>query len=369
MMEREASADGPPRTDEAEARLRAIAQALPDIVFLIDEDGRYRDILTANSHLLYREASALLGQRVADVFGPVESTFFQDIVDSTIAGTGPRLVEYSLQVPAGQRWFEGRVALYPGELDGKRAIVFLARDITDLREERRRRVALEEQLNEAKRLEAIGTLAGGVAHDFNNLHTTIQLCTLRLLEEFRKGHPLHEDARRILQASERAAELTAQLLAFGQRQMMRPRPTQLNEQVATHAARVERLLGDPIELYLDLAGDLPPIVADPTHLKQVLIHLAMNARDAMPSGGSVFVSTQGTPDGFVTLAFRDTGTGMSDEVLDRAFEPFFTTKAIGAGSGMGLAMVYGVVSQLGGEARIESAPERGTTVSLAFPVA
>ena len=253
-------------------------------------------------------------------------------------------------------------------------------DITD---ERRTEEALrksEERLAQAQKLEAIGRLAGGVAHDFNNLLTVIRGYADLLDEQLHETHPMKGDAREIKRAADRAADLTAQLLAFSRGQVMRPRILDLNDVVRGMQNMIGRLIGEDIELRTILAPDPATIKADQGQLEQVTMNLAANARDAMPRGGVLTIRT-GTyssgPDGtehaempagdYVTLEVSDTGVGIDKETLARIFEPFFTTKEVGRGTGLGLATVYGIVKQSGGYIYCASQPTAGTTFIVYLP--
>jgi signal transduction histidine kinase/ActR/RegA family two-component response regulator len=231
----------------------------------------------------------------------------------------------------------------------------------------------EAQLRQSQKLEAIGTLAGGIAHDFNNLITVISGYTQLALMRTDAASPAAEDLRQVMEASERAATLTHQLLAFSRKQVLQPTVLDAGEVVNGIAPMLRRIIGEHIELELDIAPDLARIRADKGQLEQVLLNLTVNARDAMPDGGRITIATRNIGDTGrgdargVELAVRDTGIGMSDEVQERIFEPFFTTKEAGKGTGLGLSMVYGIVNQSGGAIALESAPGAGTTFTIRMP--
>ena len=266
-----------------------------------------------------------------------------------------------VEITAGRVMFEGRLA----------ALV-LANDVTERRQ-------LEERLNQAEKMEAIGRLAGGVAHDFNNLLTVISGYAEILLA--RVPAPGEEQLREIAHAAEQAAGLTRQLLAFSRRQVLHPRLLQLNEIVGGMEPMVRRIIGDDVNVGVRLGGDLPLVEADQAQLERVILNLAANARDAMPHGGRLTIETaaveldedyvasrgEGTPGPNVLLAVSDTGVGMSEEVRRHLFEPFFTTKAPGAGTGLGLSTVFGVVKQSGGSIYVYSEQGRGTTFKIYLP--
>ncbi|MBI5066849.1 MAG: response regulator [Deltaproteobacteria bacterium] len=231
----------------------------------------------------------------------------------------------------------------------------------------------QERSRQALKLEALGRLAGGVAHDFNNLLTVILSAAEFLQEDLPPGDPRRQEADEILEAGRRAARLTQQLLAFGRRQPSRPVPVDLGEVVAGMEKMLRRLIGEDVELEVERIPGLWPVRADPGQLEQVVLNLVVNARDAMPEGGRIRVATGNVPPGEggagerVRLAVRDCGVGMSDEVRAHLFEPFFTTKLGGRGTGLGLATVYGIVKQAGGDVRVDSAPGEGTCFEVLFP--
>jgi CheY-like chemotaxis protein len=230
-------------------------------------------------------------------------------------------------------------------------------------------------------MEAIGRLAGGIAHDFNNLLAVIISSAEFTLEALQEGHAAREDVRQTLYAAQRAASLTRQLLAFSRKQVLEPRFLDLNRVVSGIEGLLDRVLGEDVELRILLAEDLGLVHADPGQIEQVLMNLAVNARDAMPVGGLLEIETAnvelseeyvadrpGAAAGqHVMLAVTDTGVGMDTDTVQRIFEPFFTTKAQGEGTGLGLPMVYGIVKQSGGDIRVYSEPGLGTTVKVYLP--
>ena len=235
---------------------------------------------------------------------------------------------------------------------------------------------LEDQLRQAQKMEAVGHLAGGIAHDFNNLLTAVNGYAELLVSELGDS-PLAEDAREIGRAGARAAELTRQVLAFARRQVLAPRAVDVNVVVAGVSQMLTRLIGEHVRLVTRLCPEPAVVLADPGQLEQVLVNLAVNARDAMPQGGTLEICVIGL-DGAealgrsiagpaVLLTVSDTGAGMDAATLEHAFEPFFTTKATGAGTGLGLATVHGIVHQSNGEVWAESAPGRSTTISVLLP--
>lgn len=238
-----------------------------------------------------------------------------------------------------------------------------------------------EQLLQAQKMDALGRLAGGVAHDFNNLATAILGYCELLAETFEERDPRRDDIGEIRYAAERGAALTQRLLAFSRKQLIEFQPLQINDIVRSTKRLLERLIGENVRIELKLAPDLGWVMSDRGQVEQVLMNLAVNARDAMPQGGTLLIETanvdvdeahlESNPDAnagpHVTLALSDTGIGMNEATLSRVFEPFFTTKPRGEGTGLGLATVYGIVRQAGGHIVLKSKPEAGTTFRVYLP--
>jgi two-component system cell cycle sensor histidine kinase/response regulator CckA len=270
--------------------------------------------------------------------------------------------------------FEVDLVARPLEFAGRRARLVLARDVSAQRH-------LEEQLRQSQKMEAVGQLAGGIAHDFNNLLTAILGSTQLLLHNTSPGDPRREDAEEIRHAGLRAAELTRQLLAFSRRQVLAPKVLDLNAVVANMDRMLRRLLGEDVELATSLDPAAGAVNADPGQLEQVLLNLAVNARDAMPGGGRLSIGTTRVtlleehverrhrmPAGdYACLAVADSGVGMDETTQAHLFEPFFTTKEVGKGTGLGLATVYGIVKQSGGYIWVYSEAGHGTTVKVYLP--
>jgi two-component system, cell cycle sensor histidine kinase and response regulator CckA len=243
------------------------------------------------------------------------------------------------------------------------------------------RKQLEDQLLHSQKMEAIGRLAGGIAHDFNNLLLVITGYGETVLSAMDGDDPLRFEIGQMTHAAERAASLTGQLLALSRKQMLQPTQVDLNAVVAETEAMLRRLIGEDIELETLPAPDLAVVRADPGQVAQVLLNLAVNARDAMPDGGKLAIATANVtldrpavhehfsiqPGRYATVAVSDTGHGIDPELQARVFDPFFTTKEQGRGTGLGLATVYGIVKQSGGYISVDSAPERGTTFTVYLP--
>ncbi len=262
------------------------------------------------------------------------------------------------------------------EFAGQPAILATVNDISD-------RVKLEDQLRQAQKMEAIGRLAGGIAHDFNNLLTAIRGNAEMMSHRVKADPEMAAEVDEILHAADRAASLTRQLLAFSRKQVLQPVALDLNEIVGAVAKMARRLIGTQVQLRLDLAEAVLPVLADPAQVEQLLLNLIVNARDAMPSGGMIAVHTANVrlhsqspeilqsgiaPGPFVLLAVSDSGIGMDQATQARIFEPFFTTKETGRGTGLGLSTVYGIVRQTGGAITVTSERGKGATFRVYLPV-
>jgi two-component system cell cycle sensor histidine kinase/response regulator CckA len=295
-----------------------------------------------------------------------------DIPFIMISGTiGEETAVSALKAGAHDFFVKGRLALLVPAIDRE------LRDVAD----RRARARLEEQLRQAQKMEAIGQLAGGIAHDFNNMLTAILGYSALIAEQIGPDKPIGQDIREIVAAAERATALTRQLLAYSRKQVLTVAPVNLTTAVRTVEPMLRRLIGEHITVTTALADALHPVLADATQLDQVLMNLCVNARDAMPQGGTLTIETRDAElDISYTLAHRgsragsyalltvaDTGVGMTPEVQARIFEPFFTTKERGRGTGLGLAAVYGIVKQLDGYICVDSAPGRGTAFQVYLP--
>jgi PAS domain S-box-containing protein len=275
-------------------------------------------------------------------------------------------VEWRMRATDGT-WMEVET-IATGQLDDPdvQGIVLNSRNVTE-------RKRLEAQLHQSQRLESVGRLAGGIAHDFNNFLSVIRGYARFLVDELPADAPMRADAEEIENAAERASRLTNQLLVFSRHERVQHGAVDVAQVLSGINSLLARTLGENVPLYTDVERPLRPVEADPSQIEQVLVNLAVNARDAMPGGGELRISLAnvrgGGPEGSdaVRLTVRDTGTGMSRAVVERAFEPFYTTKPKGEGTGLGLATVYGIVTQARGTIAIDSAPGAGTTIEVMLP--
>lgn len=356
--------------------LRTLIDALPDVVFTKDTSGRFVLCNPAAVALVGLEREEqLAGKTVFDLFPGAMAEQYH--ADDLLVLTGRPLLNREEQCVSARGtplWYLTiKVPLRDpaGTIIG---LIGISRDITE-------RKKLEEQLRQSQKMEAVGKLAGGVAHDFNNLITIISGYSELLLAEPRPSASMRVAVEAISQAGDRAAALTRQLLAFSRRTILQPRILDLNAVVAETGKLLRRLISEDIEFNTVLAPNLARVRVDPGQLDQVLMNLVINARDAMPRGGKLTIATASSelshefaisnPDcqagPHVMLAITDTGCGMTQEVRDRIFEPFFTTKAAGKGTGLGLAVAFGVVRQSGGCIEVFSEPGRGSTFKIYFP--
>ncbi|HEY4177255.1 MAG TPA: ATP-binding protein [Kofleriaceae bacterium] len=342
------------------------------IVFEFDRDGRYLNIWTQDDSLLVRPREELRGKTIDEVLGK-DAARFSSAVGRVFETGVPETIEYELEVQNGRRWFIGDVVVPPDVPGRPRTVLYLVRDVTEKK-------ALEEQLRQAQKMEAIGQLAGGIAHNFNNILTTITGYSELLLDGLGKSSTHRKHATRIRHASERASGLTSQLLAYARKRVLIPEVLDVNVVVASIGRMLQPLLEAPITLRVELEPNVGGTRVDRSGLEQVIMNLAINARDAMTDGGTITLRTETAvvdetfaaeaelaPGRYVTIVAEDTGAGMDAPTLARIFEPFFTTKMIGKGTGLGLSMAYGIVKQSGGHIAAQSTRGRGTVFRVFLP--
>lgn len=360
----------------AHAQLKAVIENAPAVAIQgYDSEGKVRFWNHASEDLYGYAEQDVQGKRLGEfLLSPEDAQEFETLIKQILQSNEPApLREWETMTASGRPCYIVS-SLFPLYLDhGERLVVCMDVDITE-------RKQLESQLFRVQKLDSIGRLAGGVAHDFNNLLTAIIGYAELAQDRIPPDSPARSDLDNILTASERAAGLTRQLLAFARRQMLTPKTLNLNDLLRNAGALLNRLMGEHIEIQLQLEPSLLPIKADPSQLEQVVLNLATNARDAMPKGGKLIIRSSNTkldeeyarqnpdvsPGTYIQLTFQDSGAGMEEETLQNIFEPFFTTKGH-AGTGLGLPTVYGIVKQSGGHIVVESLPGQGTSFHIYLP--
>jgi PAS domain S-box-containing protein len=365
---------------ELDERYRQILDNAPFSTVVKDLDGR---LVAANRISLvnmgFDHEHEVLGRRASELFDN-DWAYSGDATDILVRGGDSIEYEVTITIDGAPRSYAN--LKFPIR-DGNGyviATVSIGSDITDRRTAELQNARLLEERQHAERLEALGQLAGGVAHDFNNLLTVIANYAEFARAEVEQASPsAATDLAQILRASERAAALTRKLLAFGRREPARLEPLDLNHIVLDVKSLLQRTLGEQVQLRTELATSPWRAVADRNQLENVLVNLALNARDAMPDGGELLIATNDVvipegdtghtvgPGDYAGLVVSDTGIGMTPEVIAHAFEPFFTTKGSRGGTGLGLASVYGTITQAGGEITVDSTPGEGTTFSVLLP--
>jgi PAS domain S-box-containing protein len=358
------------RARESEARLRVLIEQLPAVLWTVDRDLRFTSALGKGLARLGLKPDEIVGVPLHEYFETVNSTFVPIAAHRRAIGGEP--VTFQLE------WKGGSYACHVEPLHGAngetQGAICMALDVTD-------RKRLEEQFRQAQKMEAVGRLAGGIAHDFNNLLMVIQGYADLMQDRLPVGDSLRRNAEQIQIASRRATSLTRQLLAFSRKQILDPKVLNIQGVVIEMEEILHRLIGEDIELRTSAGKDLGLVKADRSQIEQVIMNLAVNARDAMPTGGRLTIETSNvdldetfsshpmmrTPGKYVMLAVTDNGCGMDSGTQAHIFEPFFTTKEKGKGTGLGLATVYGIVKQSDGYIWVYSEPGKGTSFKIYLP--
>jgi PAS domain S-box-containing protein len=356
----------------SESRLRAIVETAVEAILTVDDQGRVDSFNPAAEHIFGWQAGEVVGRPAAELM-PLLDTLSARVTETPRETEGRRrdgaIVPLSFTMSAFA-------------VGGTQERTVMIRDLTEVKKAEADLEATRAQLAQAQKMEAIGRLASGVAHDFNNLLGIINGFGEMARRALAADHPVQRRLDSMLKASEKGAALTRQLLAVSRRQTLAPRSVKLGSVVAGFEGMLRRIIGEDVHLSTQLAPNLEPVRVDPGQVEQVLLNLVVNARDAMPQGGELTIETApqevapasrweraGIPPGrYVRLSVRDTGHGMDETTLARIFEPFFTTKPLGQGTGLGLATVYGIVTQSGGHVHVESRPRQGTCFDVLLPI-
>jgi PAS domain S-box-containing protein len=349
-----------------QARFRSLVNSSSDMITVIDSAGQIVFASPSVERTLVLPESGYEGTPLALLIHPDDRSRAIDFLAAVARDNAPgKPVEWRMRAADGT-WMDVETTA-TGQLDDPdvQGIVLNSRNVTE-------RKRLEAQLRQSQRLESVGQLAGGIAHDFNNFLSVIRGYARFLIDGMDEEEPLRSDAVEIEKAAERASRLTSQLLVFSRHEVVQRRVVDVAEVLSGLTSLLARTVGEDVAFQTDVERPLQRVEADPTQIEQVLVNLVVNARDAMPSGGEVRIELANVADGLeggpaVRLRVRDSGTGMAPDVVERAFEPFYTTKPKGEGTGLGLATVYGIVTQTGGTIEIQSTPGAGSTIEVLLP--
>ncbi len=370
------------KSDDSPEAYRAWIKNVSDVLTVLDDSCRIVYESPAGVRVLGIESSQRVGTDFFAGIHPEDTPRVREILAAALATPGlPLSVELRHRKSDGAWRDLETVGQASNDPAGNLRLFVISRDITERKRAQAERSRREEQQRSAQKMEAIGRLAGGIAHEYNNLLTAILGHTDLGLASLPAGHTVRRNLEKVKHAAQRASALTCQLLAFGGRQILRPRVLSLNDVIRSTAAMLRPLIGEDIHLTLDLDAALGPVNSDAGQIEQVLMNLALNARDAMPRGGSFVIATGHTeldsavaqrlgvpPGSYIQMTVKDSGRGIPPEVMPRVFEPFFTTKEAGKGTGLGLSTVYGIVRQSGGAIEVESPPGSGAVFRIYLPI-
>jgi two-component system, cell cycle sensor histidine kinase and response regulator CckA len=378
-MHRAEIADANAAAEQSEARLQVFVNGVKDYaLFILDPSGNVASWNAGAERVKGYKAEEIIGKHLSVFYEPSDAKDGRPEKTLALAAQTGRAEDEGRRVRKDGSIFWANVVVAPIH-DSAGVLLGFAKVTHDLTERR----SLEERLSQSQKMEAIGTLAGGVAHDFNNLLSVVISYSELLADGLKDGDPMRADLDEIKGAGWRGVALTRQLLAFSRQQVLQPKVVDLTEIVAGMETMLRRLIGEDVELTAIGPPTLDKINVDPGQMEQVIMNLAVNARDAMPRGGKLTIETAEIvldetyasehsgvkPGPHVMLVVSDTGIGMENATQARMFEPFFTTKEIGTGTGLGLATVFGIVRQSGGAISASSEPGKGTTFKVYFPVA
>jgi PAS domain S-box-containing protein len=366
----------------SEELYRLIAENTSDLICMVDAEGNFVYVSPSYEETLGYGADDLLGRSLFSLIHPDERGPIRERFIRSFEGGYTENLEWKFQHKDGSWKVFDAVEnwIYAG-LGERQCAIVVSRDLTERKQAEEALRNSEEQLRQAQKLEAVGQLAGGVAHDFNNILTVILGYSDILMKKTVEGDPNRSRIEEIKRAAERASSLTRQLLAFSRKQVLQPKPFDLNSLITDMSKMLGRLIGEDIDFAVVLTEDVAEVNADPGQIEQVLMNLVVNARDAMPNGGKITIESAIAeidssyammhvgvqPGRYVTLVVSDNGMGMDAETKKHIFEPFFTTKEQGKGTGLGLSTVYGIIKQSGGNIWAYSEPGQGTTFKIYLP--
>ena len=364
------------RERENEERNLAMLNAIPDMVFMFSSDGIFLDYHAPDDAMLLVKPEDFFGRNIYDFFPEniADMTIFH--IKEILSSGKTEPYTYSLTFGDETRFFESRMVPC-----GKDNFLAIVHDITELKSAEKEKEKLQTQLIQSQKMEAVGRLAGGVAHDFNNMLSIILGHSEMLLENIEKTDPFYNSLKEIKNAANRSADLTKQLLAFARKQTVTPKPADINKAVEKMRKMLRRLIGEDIDLIWQPDKYPGIIMIDKSQFDQIMINLCVNARDSITSDGKITIKTEkkvltaevcmsmqgAVPGSYIMLSVSDNGSGMSSETISNLFEPFFTTKERGKGTGLGLSTVYGIIKQNNGYIDVKSIPEKGSEFRLYLP--
>ena len=367
----------------SEEKYRAVFENAAVGIDLVDHNGRFVEVNSALARMLGYAQEELRGRAIQDVTHPEDREISLRRLDDLLSGatSSYRLEKRYLRKDGSILWADLSVSSIRDDTGRHVATIGVIQDITERKHAEKERERLQVQLSQARKMESVGRLAGGVAHDFNNMLGVILGQTELALEQLNPDQPLFADLHEIRKAARRSADLTRQLLAFARRQTIAPKALDLNETVEGMLNMLRRIIGEDIHMEWKPGRHVWPIKMDPSQIDQILANLCVNARDAIAGAGKLIIQTGNArfddacrteqweviPGDFVLLSVSDNGCGMDRETLDNLFEPFFTTKEVGKGAGLGLATIYGIVKQNNGFIHVHSEAGQGSTFKIHLP--
>lgn len=370
------------RLRESEAFSRSILESSADCITVLDLECKMLSINAPGLCIMeIEEFDDYKGRHWVDLWEEQEREAARAAIENAMRGETGRFRGYAKTAKENMRFWDVIVTPILNSINMPTRLLSVSRDVTEQKQAEEALHKSEEQLRQSQKLESVGRLAGGIAHDFNNMLTAINGYSELILSKLEADNPLRSKVEDIKKAGERSALLTQQLLAFSRKQVLQTKVLDMNEIITDTTKMLRHLIGEDVQLYTALNSKLGRVEADPGQLSQVIMNLAVNARDAMPKGGNLTIKTENvylneevperhymTQQGnFVLLSVSDNGDGMDHETLQHIFEPFFTTKEIGKGTGLGLSTVYGIVKQSGGHIGVDSEVGRGTTFNIYLP--
>jgi PAS domain S-box-containing protein len=366
---------------ESEEKYRLLVENQTALVVKVDLEGRFLFVSPSYCRMFGKNMEALIGQKFMPLVHEEDQEPTAKAMEALFSPPHTSSLEQRAMAKDGWRWFSWTYTAVLDSDDNIKEIIGVGRDISDRKKAEKEKKKLQFQLNHSQKMESVGRLAGGVAHDYNNMLSIIIGYAEFALKKLAPEDPLYDDITEILEAGKRSSDITRQLLAFARQQTTAPKKLDLNDNIENMLKMLQRLIGEEIDLAWRPGMNVWPVKIDPSQIDQILANLCVNARDAITGVGHVTIETKNIifdeeycsdhagfiPGDFVMLAVSDNGSGMEPELLDKVFEPFFTTKSLHQGTGLGLSTVYGIVKQNNGFINLYSEPGKGTTIKSYFP--